>query len=141
MVERGLPKPEARVRFPSPAPVIADDNRRQLDVRVALHSRGPMPSRPAPWRSDPPRPGRTAAGPFTLGAAGVLRACSPSSRLSFLTFKKKEEKPRQRFYLLPGMGGRLRRKKKLLILKWTLGAGLLFSGILAVLIYLLNRLR
>jgi hypothetical protein len=100
-----------------------------------------MPSRPALRRSEGPRPGRTAAGPFTHGDAGVLRAWPPSPRLSFLTFKKKEEKPRQRFYLLPGMGGRLRRKKKLLILKWTLGAGLLVSGILAVLIYLLNLLR
>ena len=49
------------------------------------------------------------------------------------------ERERERYYLLPGMGGRAARRKQKLILHWSLIAGLLVSIILALVIYLLNR--
>ncbi len=49
------------------------------------------------------------------------------------------EKERERFYLLPGMGGRARRKKELRILRWSIAAGLLISAIVAFLLYWISR--
>jgi hypothetical protein len=49
------------------------------------------------------------------------------------------DKERQRFYLLPGMGGRARREKELRFLKWSLAAGLVISTILAGVLYLISR--
>lgn len=49
--------------------------------------------------------------------------------------KKREER---RFYLLPGMGGRALRQKQRVILRWSIAAGLLVSGLLAGLLYLLH---
>ncbi len=51
----------------------------------------------------------------------------------------KRDKERERYYLLPGMGGRNLRRKQNFILKWTLAAGLLVAGILAALLYFFNR--
>jgi len=50
-----------------------------------------------------------------------------------------KEREQKRFYLLPGMGGRALRRKRRLILRWSIAAGLLVSAVLAVLLYLLNR--
>lgn len=50
-------------------------------------------------------------------------------------FKHKE---RQRFYLLPGMGGRNLRRKRNKILGWSIVAGLFTSALVAGIIYLLN---
>ncbi|HMP84003.1 MAG TPA: hypothetical protein PKA41_14990 [Verrucomicrobiota bacterium] len=50
-----------------------------------------------------------------------------------------DEKERNRFYLLPGMGGRPYRRKQKLILKYSIAAGLVISAILAAIIYLVNR--
>lgn len=52
-------------------------------------------------------------------------------------FEKDEE--RQRFYLLPGMGGSAARRKHKLILKWAVAAGLFVSAVLAVALYFINR--
>lgn len=48
-------------------------------------------------------------------------------------------KEQQRFYLLPGMGGRAYRRKQKLILKWSIITGILASGVLAVLLYLMSK--
>jgi hypothetical protein len=43
-----------------------------------------------------------------------------------------------RYYLLPGMG-RANRKKRAQYLWWAIVSGLVFSGILALVLYLVNR--
>ena len=50
-----------------------------------------------------------------------------------------KNKERQRFYLLPGMGGRALRRKHQLILRWSIVAGLLVSALVASLLWLLHR--
>jgi hypothetical protein len=54
-----------------------------------------------------------------------------------LWFERDKERPR--FYLLPGMGGRARRRKELRFLRWSIAAGLLVSAILACILYLISR--
>jgi len=49
-----------------------------------------------------------------------------------------KDKERERFYLLPGMGGRNLRRKRRLILQWSIVAGLLVSAVLACLLYLIS---
>jgi hypothetical protein len=49
----------------------------------------------------------------------------------------KRDKERERFYLFPGMGGRAVRRKQRLMLQWGIAAGLLVSGAVALVIYLL----
>ncbi len=49
------------------------------------------------------------------------------------------DKERERFYLLPGMGGRARRQKEMRFLRWSIAAGLLVSAIVAVILYLISR--
>jgi len=46
-------------------------------------------------------------------------------------------KERQRFYLLPGMGGTALRRKRKLILGWSIVAGLLASAIMAGILFLM----
>jgi len=46
-------------------------------------------------------------------------------------------KERQRYYLLPGMGGSAMRRKRKLILQWSIAAGLCVSAIVAGILYLL----
>jgi hypothetical protein len=48
-------------------------------------------------------------------------------------------KERERFYLLPGMGGRALKRKRKLMLQWSIAAGLLVSGIVASLLYLMYQ--
>ena len=48
-------------------------------------------------------------------------------------------KEKQRFYLLPGMGGRARWKKEMKFLRWSIAAGLLASAIVACVLYLISR--
>jgi hypothetical protein len=55
-------------------------------------------------------------------------------------FRPKAEKEPERFYLLPGQGGRAARRKQLFFLKWSIIAALVLSGVLALVMYLLNRL-
>jgi hypothetical protein len=54
-------------------------------------------------------------------------------------FGSKEDKERERFYLLPGQGGRAARRKQLYFLKWAIVAALGMSAILGLAMYLLNR--
>ncbi len=48
------------------------------------------------------------------------------------------DREQERFYLLPGMGGRNLRRKRRIILQWSIVAGLLTSALLAGLLYLLS---
>lgn len=48
------------------------------------------------------------------------------------------DKDKQRFYLLPGMGGRALRHKRKLILGWAIAAGLIVSVVMACLLYWLS---
>jgi hypothetical protein len=50
------------------------------------------------------------------------------------------KKEKQRYYLLPGMGGKAARRKQKLMLQWAILAGLLVSAAVAVTLYLLSRL-
>ena len=54
-------------------------------------------------------------------------------------FWSKKDKEKNRFYLLPGMGGRSLRRKRRVILRWSILAGLIVSAALAYLLYLVNR--
>jgi hypothetical protein len=54
-------------------------------------------------------------------------------------FRPKPDKEPERYYLLPGQGGREARRKHLYFLKLSIVAALGLSVILAVLMYLLNR--
>ncbi len=51
-------------------------------------------------------------------------------------FERNKEK--ERFYLLPGMGGRNLRRKHNVILAWSVAAGLLTAAVVAALIYWAN---
>jgi hypothetical protein len=48
------------------------------------------------------------------------------------------DKDKNRFYLLPGQGGRAHRRKQWRILKWSLFVALVVSGIMAGLMYWMN---
>lgn len=50
-------------------------------------------------------------------------------------------KKRERFYLLPGMGGRNLQRKRKRILKWSIAAGLVTSALLACLLYFISSMR
>jgi hypothetical protein len=49
------------------------------------------------------------------------------------------DKDRDRFYLLPGMGGRNFRRKRRIILSWSIVAGLAASLIVACVLYWISR--
>jgi hypothetical protein len=44
-------------------------------------------------------------------------------------------KERQRYYLLPGMGGSSMRRKRKVIFQWSIAAGLCVSAVVAGLLY------
>ena len=54
-------------------------------------------------------------------------------------FRSAKDKERHRFYLLPGMGGKALRRKQKMVMRWTIAAGLLFSALVACLLYVLSR--
>ncbi len=49
-----------------------------------------------------------------------------------------KNKPKERYYLLPGMGGRALRRKHRFFLKWSIAAGLVAAGLVAYILYYLN---
>jgi hypothetical protein len=55
--------------------------------------------------------------------------------------RRDKDTDKQRFYLLPGQGGRAYRRKQWLILCWSIFAALLVAGVMAALMYWLNRAR
>lgn len=48
------------------------------------------------------------------------------------------DKERDRFYLLPGMGGRALRRKRIMMLVWALIAGVIVSGTVGAVLYWMN---
>jgi hypothetical protein len=48
------------------------------------------------------------------------------------------DKEKERFYLLAGMGGKAFRRKRRVILVWSIGAGLLVSAVLACILFLVS---
>jgi len=48
-------------------------------------------------------------------------------------------KEKQRYYLLPGQGGRAARRKHLRILGWSILFGLVASGLFAGILYLMSN--
>jgi hypothetical protein len=54
-------------------------------------------------------------------------------------FFRKNHKPRERFYLFPGQGGRNYRRKQRRIMRWTLAVSLLLGTVLAVVLWLLSK--
>jgi hypothetical protein len=74
------------------------------------------------------------------------QGCHPaaSRRFRFLRFCMAwwtKNKPKERFYLLPGMGGRALRRKHRFFLKWSIAAGLVVSALVAIGLYFLNAHR
>ncbi|HOX59150.1 MAG TPA: hypothetical protein P5205_18355 [Candidatus Paceibacterota bacterium] len=51
------------------------------------------------------------------------------------------DKERERFYLLPGMGGRARRQKEMRFLRWAIAAAAVVSAVVACLLYFLSQNR
>jgi hypothetical protein len=49
------------------------------------------------------------------------------------------QKENERFYLLPGQGGRAYQRKQRLFLFWSILTGLVVSGLLVGIMFLLNR--
>jgi len=46
---------------------------------------------------------------------------------------------KKRFYLLPGMGGRAYRRKQMIILTSAIIVGLIVSGVITLIVYLMSR--
>ncbi len=55
------------------------------------------------------------------------------------TLGLQRDRERDRFYLLPGMGGKARLRKEKMFLKWSIAAGLVVSAIVACILYFLSR--
>jgi hypothetical protein len=53
----------------------------------------------------------------------------------------RRDKAHQRYYLLPGMGGRSLHRKQMMMLRWSIAVGLVFSALLAGAIYYFNSAR
>jgi hypothetical protein len=53
----------------------------------------------------------------------------------------KRNKERERFYLLPGQGGRAMRRKHKVFLAWSIAAGLVVSACVAIALYIVNTRR
>ena len=51
------------------------------------------------------------------------------------------KKERERYYLLPGQGGPAARRKHRKFLRWSIVAGLVFSALMALVMYLFDRIR
>jgi len=49
------------------------------------------------------------------------------------------DKERERYYLLPGQGGRALRRKRRIFFRWAVAAGLFVSAIVAGFLYWLSR--
>ena len=54
-------------------------------------------------------------------------------------FLGRKNKPRERFYLLPGQGGRNYHRKQRYILRWTIALALVFGTALGVIMWLESK--
>jgi hypothetical protein len=71
-------------------------------------------------------------------------ACSPETSMLEIAggqnmFGFKRNKETERFYLLPGQGGRAYRRKQKFMLTWAVVVGLLVAAALGTLMYFLNK--
>jgi hypothetical protein len=66
-----------------------------------------------------------------------MRESSKHRKPGWLSFGRQKEP--ERYYLLPGMGGRLWIKKRRIALAWAFGVGLTAAAVVAYVIYLSNR--
>jgi hypothetical protein len=99
--------------------------KRRLDIHTTDGTRWqPLPSRGT---------NEKAQGDFEFPLGFWLRFVHWCNEQAFWSMKKE----RERFYLLPGMGGRALRRKQKIILRWSILAGLLVSAVVAGLLYLL----
>jgi hypothetical protein len=55
-----------------------------------------------------------------------------------MNWPKRKKEP-ERFYLLPGQGGKEYRRKRRVMLTWAAVAALLFSGAMTALFYFMNH--
>jgi len=53
--------------------------------------------------------------------------------------REKRAKDTERYYLLPGQGGRAYRRKQKLIIIWSIVAALTFAAIMAVVMYFMDK--
>ena len=51
----------------------------------------------------------------------------------------KRDKEKERFYLLPGQGGKAMRRKRKLTLRWAIVAGVFVSAVLAFVLYWIEK--
>jgi hypothetical protein len=58
-----------------------------------------------------------------------------------VVFFRKKPKPRERFYLFPGQGGRNYHRKQRRIMRWTIFAALVFGTALGVALWWFSRPR
>ncbi|HEV2696203.1 MAG TPA: hypothetical protein VG347_25175 [Verrucomicrobiae bacterium] len=54
-------------------------------------------------------------------------------------FLRKKDRPRERFYLLPGQGGKNYHRKQRYILRWTIAVALVFGAVLSVVMYFMSK--
>jgi hypothetical protein len=54
-------------------------------------------------------------------------------------FLRKKNRPRERFYLLPGQGGKNYHRKQRLILRWSVAMALIFGAILSVVMWMMSK--
>ena len=69
----------------------------------------------------------------------ILETWNAVEWLTMFWLKREKNKDRDRFYLLPGMGGRNLRRKQRVILRWSILAGIIVSVVLASVFYVMNR--
>ena len=53
--------------------------------------------------------------------------------------RERREKEKERYYLLPGQGGRAYRRKQKLIIIWSVVAALTFAVVMSIVMYFVNR--
>jgi hypothetical protein len=78
----------------------------------------------------------------TTGTAGTIRtrAAFNAGGVHMNWFnRKKPNHERERFYLLPGMGGRARRRKEKVFLTWSVIVGVGTAVVLGLAIYWINN--
>ena len=54
-------------------------------------------------------------------------------------FFRKKDKPRERFYLLPGQGGKNYHRKQMQIMRWTILVAVIFGLLVAAVMWWLSR--
>ena len=85
-------------------------------------------------------PGHSRGKLFTGQSRPVLRWFGTNVLVTQMIWGKRD-KERERYYLLPGMGGKASRRKHNRILAWSIAAGLLVSMVLALVLLLANNFK